>query len=126
MSAVTRLVTFVEVDGERRETISVSARLELELTSGARVVLLNDRGWSGSGGWTSTSATCVRETARAVVGPDEPLDGVSYEHEAAAHWDSLEQIARDRGVAADATELRRLPHDVVLSAEVLARIAPDD
>lgn len=40
----------------------------------------------------------------------------------ADHWASLQQIAQRQGVTVDAAVLRQLPHDVVLSQQVLARI----
>jgi hypothetical protein len=42
-----------------------------------------------------------------------------------AHWTYLQQIAERQGVPTDAAELRRLPHDVVLSERLLARIGAD-
>ncbi|MDR8413729.1 hypothetical protein MTP10_33975 [Nonomuraea sp. 3-1Str] len=122
MTAVTRLVTFVDVDDQAADTISVSARHEAELVDGTRVLLLNDRGWGSSQGWAATSAAEIQETTRAVVGPDEPFDGRSQEAMEADHWDALQQIAQRHGVVVDAAALRRLPHDVVLSQQVLARI----
>ncbi|MER6002805.1 hypothetical protein ABT120_29830 [Nonomuraea angiospora] len=122
MTAVTRLVTFVDVDNQAADTISVSARHEAELVDGTRVLLLNDRGWGSSQSWAATSVADVQETTRAVVGPDEPFGGRSQEDMEADHWASLQQIAQRQGVIVDATTLRQLPHDVVLSQQVLARI----
>jgi hypothetical protein len=50
VSAVTRLVTFVDLRegvGDARQ-LSVSARHEAELPDGRRVLLLDDRGWTAS------------------------------------------------------------------------------
>ncbi|WP_034267274.1 hypothetical protein [Haloechinothrix halophila] len=55
-----------------------------------------------------------------------PSDGVSYEAEAAGHWAALEEILHRQGVDADAAELRHLPHEVVPSAWLLARIGCAD
>jgi hypothetical protein len=54
VATVTRLVTFVDVDGatEARQ-ISVSARNEAALEDGRHVLLLDDRGWSESAHPTS-------------------------------------------------------------------------
>jgi hypothetical protein len=41
------------------------------------------------------------------------------------HWTSLQEIAQRQGVVVDAAELRRLPHDVVLSDQLLARVGTD-
>lgn len=124
MPAVTRLVTFVDVDSQGpTDTISVSARHEVELEDGSRVLLLDDRGWGSSGSWATTSEADLEETARMVVGPDEPSDGSSYERMDADHWAFLQRIAQQQGVVVDAAELKRLPHDVVLSQRALSRLA---
>jgi hypothetical protein len=125
MTAVTRLVTFVDVENQMADTVSVSARHEAELVDGSRVLLLNDRGWGSSQGWAATSVEEIQETTRVVVGPDEPFDDRSQEDMEADHWMFLHQIALRQGVAVDKAELRRLPHDVVLSQQVLARIGAD-
>jgi hypothetical protein len=58
VTAVARLVTRVDTDddGSDPRRMSVSARLDAELADGRSVVLLNDRGWSGTAGWAWTSA----------------------------------------------------------------------
>ena len=126
MRVVTRLVTFVDVDERTNDDIiSVSARHEVELADGSRVLLLDDRGWGSSGPrniWTFTSLQDVVNTTRMVVGPDEPFDGRSWEDMEVEHWSALQHTAQQQGVQVDATELRRLPHDVVLSPRLLARI----
>lgn len=124
---VTRLVTFIEVDDTVADPrqMSVSARHEAVLMNGGRVLLLTDRGWSASGPpniWAVTSAEEIADTARMVVGPDEPFGGRSQKDMEADHWASLAAALRHQGVDADALELRRLPHDVVLSEQLLARI----
>ncbi|QNG55532.1 hypothetical protein H6H00_11185 [Pseudonocardia petroleophila] len=119
-----RLVTSVDVDDPAAVTITVSARHELELPDGRRVLLLDDRGWGSTQRWAGASAEGLRETTRAVVGPDEPTGGRTAEEMAAGHWTHLQQVARHHGAPVDADELRRLPHDVVLGADVLARIRP--
>lgn len=124
-SAVTRLVTFVDVDDQADDGISVSVRHEAELPDGRRVLLLSDRGWSASGPpniWSATSVEDIQETTRTVVGPDEPFGDRSQDDMEADHWASLQQIAQRQGVIIDATELGQLPHDVVLSPRLLARI----
>lgn len=120
MSPVTRLVTSVEVDDAASATVTVSARHEAELVDGRRVLLLDDRGWSSSGVWGTTTAAGMRETARVVVGPDEPFGDHSAEDMATGHWAFLGGVLRDRGVEIDPVQLRRLPHDVVLGPRVRA------
>ena len=140
MAAVTRLLTHVDLVDEHDEgpdarRLDVSARLEAVLADGRRVVLLDDRGWSALGHidwdhrptpeerareegririWAGQTAEDMAETARAVVGPDEPGDG---------HWGALADDLRGHGVEIDAAGLESLPHDVELSERVLARLA---
>jgi len=64
----------------------------------------------------------IEETARVVVGPDEPPEGYSQEEAEADHWAHLADVLRQQGVVVDALELKQLPHDVVLSERLLARI----
>jgi hypothetical protein len=145
VSAVTRLVTFVDLRegvGDARQ-LSVSARHEAVLSDGRRVLLLDDRGWTSSlrtafyAGdasdrdsareeqpdiWATTSVEDIEEEARMVVGTDEPLDGFSQEDAEQGHWAYLSDVLRQHGVVVDALDLRRLPHDVVLSERLLARV----
>ena len=100
----------------------MALRHEVELKNGRRVLLLDDRGWGGSGTCAEMSPEDIRETSRMVVGPDTPPVGRSEEDMEVLHWTSLQGIAQRQGVAVDAAELRRLPHDVVLSERLLARI----
>lgn len=94
MTVVTRLVTFVELDESHtdRRRLSLSVRHEAVLADETRVPLLDDRGWSMSHGenpvgrlagressrrrrhevLAGLSVNVLEETARFVVGPDEP------------------------------------------------------
>ena len=135
MHGVVRLVTIADVreDGDAR-SISVSARHEAVLEDGSRLLLLDDRGWTeslrGSGAneiddlWAVTSERDVVETARVVVGPDEPFGGRTQDDMEADHWNALAARLREHGVAVDAGELSQLPHDVVLSDRLRARLGP--
>jgi hypothetical protein len=144
VSPVTRLVTFVDLAEEVGDTrqMAVSARHEAELLDGRRVLLLDDRGWTSSALiafpagdasdrdrreqqpdiWAMTSVEDVEEDARMVVGPDEPPDGFSQEDAEQAHWAYLSDVLRQHGVVVDAVDLRRLPHEVVLSDRLLRRL----
>jgi hypothetical protein len=126
-------VTLADVnDGVDARRISVSARHEAVLDDGRRVVLLDDRGWSeelgGAGAdevadiWALSSEQDIAETARTVVGPDEPFDGRTRGDMEADHWNTLAEKLRAHGVAVEAGELKRLPHEVVVSEALLARL----
>jgi hypothetical protein len=145
VSSVTRLVTFVDLAegvGDTRQ-MSFSARHEAVLSDGRSVLLLDDRGWTFSAPiafqagdarhpgprreqqpdfWATTSVKELEETARMVVGPDEPSDGFSQEDAEHGHWAYLTDVLRQRGIVADALELKQVPHDVVLSDRLLARV----
>jgi len=130
VAEVARLMTFVDADDEVPDArqISVSARHEAVLVNGRRVLLLDDRGWSASGPpniWAITSVKDIVDTARAVVGPDEPFGGRSHQDMEADHWAQLAEVLEGHGIAADALDLKRLPHDVVLSERLLARVGHD-
>jgi hypothetical protein len=130
MAAVMRLVTFVDFrDTAAPGQMSVLARHEAQLADGRRVLLLDDRGWSSSGNvpdiWAATTVEDIEETARSVVGPDEPFAGRSQEDMEAEHWAYLAGVLREQGVVVDAVRLRRLPHDVVLGEPLLARLGAD-
>jgi len=127
LAHVIRLATFVEVDDTVADPgqMSVSVRHEAVLMNGGRVLLLADRGWSASGPqniWAVTSVEEIADTARMVVGPDEPFGGRSQKDMEADHWASLAAVLQRKGVDADVLELGRLPHDVVLSEQLLKRI----
>ncbi|MEU3610035.1 hypothetical protein AB0E83_32040 [Streptomyces sp. NPDC035033] len=121
VTTVTRLVTHVELN-EARTTdrqLDVSARLEAELPDGRALVLLDDRGWAESALGDAAvrdflTVESVEETARTVVGPDEPYGDETREEAEAAHWRALADLLAHQGVRVDPAALAALPHDVVL------------
>jgi hypothetical protein len=122
MNAVERLLTTADVDERARDGhVSVLARHEAVLTDGRRLLLLDDRGWGSTQRWSAASAEDVEETARVVVGPDEPSESRTREEEQTGHWAHLARILEEEhGVAVDARAMRCLPHDVVLTRRLLA------
>jgi hypothetical protein len=133
MARVVRLVTIADVgDDSDARHLSVSARHEAVLDDGRRVLLLDGRGWSetlrGAGAnevadlWAITSEQHIAETARVVVGPDEPFDGHSQDDMERDHWNALAAGLRAGGIDVDGAELKQLPHDVVLSERLRARL----
>jgi hypothetical protein len=102
---------------------------------GRRVLIFDDRGWSwtvhraggGEAGgtldpWGSTSLAEIESQARVVVGPDEPREGESQAHAAAAHWSYVADLLRARGVDATADTLRGLQHDVIVGDALRQRV----
>jgi hypothetical protein len=134
VARVVRLVTLADVseDADARR-ISVSTRHEAVLDDGRRMLLLDDRGWRETLGgaaanevadiWALSSEEDIAETARVVVGPDEPFDGRSQDDMDTDHWNALAKDLRALGVVVGAGELKQLPHDVVLSEPLLARLS---
>lgn len=123
----TRLVTHVELDEAHttRRQLSVSARLEAELSDGRALVLLDDRGWNesvlGDGDIrTHLTRASLEDDARTVVGPDEPYGDQTEEQAAAAHWAALAGILARQGVPADPDALAGLAHAVVLGERLRA------
>jgi hypothetical protein len=102
--------------------VSVSATLSAVLDNGRRITLLDDRGWGSTGLWETTAVGEIEDTARTVVGPDEPAEGQTHEGVAAAHWTHLVAVLGEHGVAADSDALRTLPHAVVLSDRLRSRV----
>ncbi len=133
MQRVVRLVTIADVreDVDARR-ISVSARHEAVMEDGSRLLLLDDRGWTeemrGVGAnevddlWALTPESDIVETARMVVGPDEPDGGRAQDDMENDHWNALAENLRAHGVVVDASELRQLPHDVVVGDRLRARL----
>ncbi|TDD89645.1 hypothetical protein E1202_10165 [Saccharopolyspora karakumensis] len=116
-------MTSVDVDERAAgENVGVSAKHELELVGGRRVLLLDDGGWASSAGWERTSEKAVRKTARVVVGPDEPVDGQSPAEAEAEHWAHLASAALRQGVSVSASELEHLPHDVEFDDRLLLHL----
>jgi hypothetical protein len=147
MAAVACLLTFVDIADDDdaapdARRMSVSARHEVVLADGRRVVLLDDRGWSEQFAvawyhepspwerrlvelpdiWAYKKVEEMERTARDVVGPDEPFEGRTRAEMEASHWDSLARVLQQRGIEVGAAELRALRHHVELSDRVLARI----
>jgi hypothetical protein len=132
MSRVVRIVTLADVrEDAGPHAISVSARHEAVLEDGRRLLLLDDRGWTSTLGgagaseldiWALTSEHEIAETTRVVVGPDEPFGGRSQADMEADHWNALAAKLRAQGVTVGGSELMQLPHDVVLSNQLLARL----
>jgi hypothetical protein len=122
MPRVVRLVTLVDIAPHPYpRSTSFSARHEAVLDDGRRVLLLDDRGWSQSPAGLGDAGE-IAETARTVVGPDEPFGERSRDDMEADHWNALTAGLRAHGVVAGAAELKRLPHDVVLGEPLLARL----
>ena len=132
MSGAVRLVTLADVGEDADARISVSARHEAVLEDGRRLLLLDDRGWASTRGgaganevadiWALVSEHDIAETTRVVVGHGEPFGGRTQDDMETDHWNALAENLRAHGVVVDASELRQLPHDVVLSDRLLARL----
>jgi hypothetical protein len=131
MTAVARLETLLDGDehGDQPLRMAVSARHEAVLFDGRRL-LIAERGWSSvlhgpvpdaADIWTLTPVQDLEDTARMVVGP-EPIEGFSRRDAETAHWASVVHVLHRQGVDVDAGRLRQLPHDVVLSERLLARL----
>jgi hypothetical protein len=124
VTRVARLVTSADID-DRSGGQSIRARLDAELQDGMRITLLDDRGWSGSGGAAAFGryGEDVAETARMVVGPDGAYGEITQAEMDAGHWQFLADRLREHGVEIDGTELSALPHDVEVSERLQAQVA---
>jgi hypothetical protein len=138
MGAVVRLVTYADIGaGDDPLVMSVSLRQDAVLADGRQLVLLDDRGWSSTlciatndaasdagvpDVWSTTSVAELEADARVVVGPDEPYDEHSQSDMEEAHWAFLAAKLHRQGVVVDGPQLRDLPHEVIVSDRLLARI----
>jgi hypothetical protein len=132
MALAVRLVTLVDIEETDARRMSLSARHQAVLDDGRRVLLLAGRGWTeslaGAGAndvtdiLALTSAHDIAETARVVVGPDEPSAKRSQDDMENVHWNTLADHLRAQRVSVEPGELKQLPHDVVLSERLLARL----
>ena len=102
MADVTRLLTFVYIDDRDARGLSVSALHQAVLDDGRRVVLLDDRGGTSSKGAAAAPVADIEETARVVVGPDEPFGDRSRTDMEVLHWEGLVQTLREEGVVREA------------------------
>lgn len=136
---LTRLVTFVDIHAADDSQLSFSARHDVLLADGRRIVLLDDRGWSqsrihffgdsepttrneGSSPWDGVTRAHIEAAARTVVGPDEAYGDYTQSEIDEAHWAYLSGTLEKHGIDVDATDLRALSHEVELSDRLLARI----
>ena len=62
------------------------------------------------------------ETARVVVGPDEPGDGQSRAEAESQYWEYIADLLRVQGIEVRQVDLAAVPHDVVLTDAVRANI----
>ena len=147
MDAPVRLVTFAEIDGdENSRQPGMRARLDLELSGGRRVTVLDDRGWSWSVGlfssdpidaaelerqrreidpWSGWSEQDIGEMALEIVGEDsdDPSEGQTLEESRAEYWSYLAGLLREQQIEVEPETLRALPRDVELGERIRARIA---
>ena len=82
---------------------------------------MDDRGWTTSAGVGCQTAAEVEQTARVVVGPDEPAPGWTRAQTEANHWVSLENRLREAGIDVASVHLSAMPHDVEIG-ESLRRL----
>jgi|SRR5947209_14555526 len=124
MTSIRRLLTFADLDGRDPRACSISARLVAELAEGRHIVLLDDRGWTSSGGVASLSAEDVERTARVVVGPDEPWGGRTRAEIESGYWATLEQEVQAAGVGAASSDMAALANDVEISDRLRRLLKP--
>lgn len=89
------------------------------------MTLLDDRGWGEHGPpdlWQQTTFEEIADTARTVVGPDEPYDDHSHADIAAGPWPGLADTLRDHGVIVDPKKFSLLLRDVELTERVKDRL----
>lgn len=119
MGIMRRFVSIVEIDGvEAGRNAGLSVLHQAQLDDGRLLVVLDDRGWSTNQKCSMATASEIRETARMVVGPDEPLHGRSQADAVRGYWLFIQDILARQDVAVPLDELQRLPHDVVFGPKL--------
>lgn len=126
MASIRRLLTFVDLDGRDPRAGCIVARLVAELTDDRHIVLLDDRGWTSSGGVASQTPEEVEHTARIVVGPDEPWADRTRAEMESVHWARLEQKLQAAGVDATSSDTAALANDVEISDRLRRLLKPSD
>jgi hypothetical protein len=133
MPHVIRLLAVADArDPVSAAQISVSVRLTAVLDDGRTVTLLDGRGWTaelrgpGAGDvadvWETTTAREIEQTARVVVGPDEPFGGRTQADMERDHWEALADSLRRQGVDTHGAELSRLAVEVVTTERLRSLI----
>jgi hypothetical protein len=136
MSRMPRVIRLLAVADARdpvsAEQISVSVRLTAVLDDGRTVTLLEGRGWTaelrgpGAAGvadiWETTTAREIEQTARVVVGPDEPFGDRTQADMERDHWEALAGCLRENGVDSHGAELSRLAVEVVTTERLRSLI----
>ncbi|PYI38480.1 hypothetical protein CVS30_10170 [Arthrobacter psychrolactophilus] len=126
MVTLSRFVSIVEAnESSHSPSLSVSVSLFAELKDGRLILVLDDRGWNSNQRWAEATSAEIEQTARDVVGPDEPYGEQTMEEAIAAHWEYLRKILAAQGVDTDSGVLKTAPHDVVLSESVVTRLNLD-
>jgi hypothetical protein len=124
MVNVERLVTVVELDDRDQGGHSAWAHLYVVLSDGERLLLLDDRGWStGAASIGQLGRRHIEHTARMVVDPDGPCRGGTDDQMEAWYWEWMERKVLDAGFAAEAAELKALPHDVEIGQRLRQHLA---
>lgn len=129
MPEVVRLLTLVETaDACSCSQIALSVRQEAVLDDGRHIEVIAGRGWSESGPtniWTEVSVRHIMETARVVVGPDEPFGRRTNQEMATEHWKSLAALLQRQGISTEVRTLSLLPDEISLSPALLLRLQPN-
>jgi hypothetical protein len=126
MASIRRFLTFADLDRLDPRAWSISARLVAELADGRHIVLLDDRGWTSSGGVASQTSEEVESTARVVVGPDESWGDRTRAEMESGHWATLEQKLHAAGVDTARCDLAALVDDVEISDRLRRLLKPSD
>jgi hypothetical protein len=103
-------------DDQREHSLVVSEFVLLD--NGDRVTLHAERGF---GGRSSSGSIWMHATVESIT--RDVLTTVLADDDADHPWEWLADLARQRGVAVTADELRAVPYEVVLSDRVRQRLA---
>jgi hypothetical protein len=121
---VDRLVTYATLRQRTATAHSVGLRHVARLADGREILLLDDRGFGGSGpAGAFPTLEEVELSARTCAGPDEPADGLTREQMDASHWALIVERLQAAGVTVSVDEVSHLEHDVALDDRLRAAVA---
>jgi hypothetical protein len=101
-----------------RGGLSFSVAEFVELSDGRRIILHNERGFSGTMHWADLTRAELESAVRTSVLPDDDDEAAVEEHP----WEWLAQLAAARGVDVSADDLRKVPHVIEFSDRVVERL----
>lgn len=111
MKAIAKFLSLAEAEPGSTQ-VSVGVLFQAQLEDGKCIVLLDDRGFSTCAQWQQARPEEIRDTALAMVGPDEPAPGRTQAEALHDYWDCIASLLAAQQIQEPAEELVKLEHEV--------------